>query len=64
MFGVDLEKESGKKTPGPVAKEDTPFAFADPSEYKHLSEQDRQALTERMINKHRAWADGKLRGNA
>lgn len=63
-MGVDLEKEAKETLPSAVAKEETPFAFADPSAYEHLTPEERQKLTERMMNKHRAWADGKLRGNA
>jgi hypothetical protein len=62
MFGVDLEKEAGNPTE--VKKDGTPFKFADPSEYEHLGPEEKQALTDRMMKQHRAWADGKLKGNA
>lgn len=62
MFGVDLEKE--KSVPSDIKNDETPFKFADPSEYEHLSPEDRQELTDKMLKQHRAWADGKLRGKA
>jgi hypothetical protein len=49
----------GKQPSAPTSQGDTPL-FGDPSEYEHLSEEQKQALTEKMMGKHKALTGGKL----
>ena len=36
--------------------------FRDPSEYAHLSDKEKEELTDKMMTAHRAWSAGKLKG--
>jgi len=62
MLGVDIEGEAKKERSSPppppaaaAAIEGTPFStqFKHPSEYAHLSEEQKQKLTEQMKGLHR-----------
>jgi len=39
-------------------KEDT-FAFRDPGEYKHLPDEEKKRLTEKMMGAHKRWSQGR-----
>lgn len=53
----------GAKVEEPVAvgkKSAEGFSFRDPSEYDHLTTEEKDELTNQMLQKHRVWATGKL----
>ena len=63
LHGVDLSKDSnaeGKKE----STEPTQSAmlFGDPEEYSHLSQKEKEDLTEKMMKKHKAWAGDSILG--
>ena len=47
MHGIDVDKEQAKRI------KETTFKFGDPSSYKHLSDKDKEALTEKMLGMHK-----------
>ena len=51
IHGIDIDKAKKEK------KEADSFLFRDPKEYEHLSEEERKELTEKMLGKHKGWAD-------
>lgn len=55
--GIDLDKEI-KKTPTqtPTEEQQSNFIFGDPTEYEKLPEDDRIALTSKMMGEHQGWA--------
>ena len=73
-MGVDIEKGEKKSKGEKAVKEDTKtdkqgFIFKDPKEYEHLSQEERQRLTDKMMGHFKAWAkspmpikDGGIRG--
>lgn len=36
--------------------------FKDPSEYDHMTDEEKDELTNKMLQAHRAWSSGKLKG--
>ena len=70
LQGIDLpdleeiskEEKTGTRTQ-PVRRDEIPSfvedtkhsMFCDPSEYEHLSQEERQALTEKMMGNHKNW---------
>lgn len=58
FFGVDLEDKKGG-TPIKHKKEEDDFTFKDPSEYKDMTKEEREKLTDQMMGKHRKWVSGK-----
>lgn len=53
LHGIDLDKETGEKQ---VKKKATDgFKFGDPDSYKDMSQEEREALTQQMMAKHKAW---------
>jgi hypothetical protein len=53
MFGAKFDEEEKKK--------EDDFTFKDPKEYAKLSDKERKALTDKMIDKHKKWAGGVLK---
>jgi len=53
-----LDKELGNETPLNVPSKATQnnFIFGDPSEYEKLSEEERNATTQKMMSAHKDWA--------
>lgn len=49
IHGIDIDKAKKEK------KEADSFLFRDPKEYEHLSKEERKALTEEMLGKHKGW---------
>lgn len=57
IHGIDLDKELGNDVKStPSKKQQSNFVFGDPAEYEKLSEEDRIAQTQKMMNKHKDWA--------
>jgi len=65
MHGIDVEKGSEKKNEN-SNEEDTPQQpqqprgqqlpiFGDPESYKHLSDEEKENETRRMMSQHKAW---------
>ena len=54
FHGIKLDGDSKRSTASPEAEHGVP---GDPDSYSHLTEQERQELTDRMMGKHRAWAE-------
>lgn len=63
MHGIDIPDKGGKKPvskptddfpsrPGEVV-ETLPFAFKDPKEYAHLTQEQREELTQKMMGTHK-----------
>lgn len=68
LVGVELTDNAPKKpnpdgspvntAQGPQHTEAIPgFTFKDPREYDHLSQEERQAITEDMMDKHKTWKE-------
>ena len=59
MKGVDLD--ASEETPSkPIKKEiNNKFVFRDPSEYEHLTQEERNNLTKEMKENHARWAKEK-----
>jgi hypothetical protein len=69
IHGIDIDKTMEKKRsttmektasvaaypelPRKEGEVDLPFKFADPSTYAHLSQEEKQALTEKMMGAHK-----------
>ena len=51
IHGIDIDKAKKEK------EEADSFLFRDPKEYEHLSMEERKALTEEMLGKHKGWED-------
>jgi len=74
LAGVDIEKGKRKGKGEKPMKENAKaekqgFIFKDPKEYEHLSQEERQGLTDKMMGQFKAWAkspmpikDGGIRG--
>lgn len=67
LVGVDLDKEGRKNSPRKTIQEtpdnleqDIPI-FGDPEKYKKLPEEEKQKITDQMMNKHKSWAGTVLR---
>jgi len=61
--GIDLDKHTGKQSSQASLdeqqkKQSLPL-FRDPSYYDDLSAEEREKLTQEMMNKHRRWVRGK-----
>ena len=54
-MGVDLEGEISD-APAPQAKKKNKFMFKDPEEYKDMSQEEKEKLTQEMMGIHRSWA--------
>lgn len=66
LFGIDLDKAKEEidyekampsdplKEPRIEEEQSLPI-FKDPSEYEHMSEEERKELTQKMMGKHQAW---------
>lgn len=57
LHGVSLKggsKKSKKETQS--ANQPVPL-FGDPEEYKKLSSEEKESLTQKMLNKHKTWAE-------
>lgn len=72
ISGIDLEKELSKETGDSKSllenqqkKQDLPL-FMDPDDYDNLSEEEREKMTEKMMSRHKNWANtgtsGKISG--
>jgi len=65
LQGIDLDKElkkKGQKTQSQSLddqqkKQELPL-FRDPEEYKDLSQEERERLTQEMMSKHKNWTEG------
>lgn len=59
LHGANLTLEgdstSDKK---PLTKTKSEFTFQDPSTYAHLSKDEKEALTQRMMASHKFWHEG------
>jgi len=51
LRGIDLNEVSGRK--GKKVQESKEFTFQSPEEYETMSMEERKALTERMMGKHK-----------
>lgn len=61
IHGVDVEnvmEQSEEKKRMPEKKKDEGL-FKDPEEYKDLSQNEREALTQQMMGRLKKWAEGK-----
>lgn len=58
VHGIDLSSSLGKgnKTKSEKPDQKIPL-FGDPEEYKNLSKEERDKVTEKMMNKHKSWAN-------
>lgn len=58
VHGVDLDKELGNDIPQNIPSKTTQnnFIFGDPSEYEKLSDDERNAKTQKMMDLHKDWA--------
>ena len=54
FHGIKLDDDSKPSTAGPKSEHGVP---GDPDSYAHLSMEERQELTDRMMGKHRAWSE-------
>jgi hypothetical protein len=62
LAGVDLDKALEKapghvstpKDKGPKNQQNT-FLFGDMSEYEHMSQEEKEELTQQMMGRHKAW---------
>lgn len=65
IHGIDLSKHS-KNNPPPKQKDkeviQSPFMFGNPEDYSHMSKEEKEELTQKMLNHHMQWAGGKLKG--
>lgn len=55
MHGVDLEEgvmKSGGKKEAPKNE----FVFGSPEDYAHLTKEEREELTKKMMGQHKSWA--------
>jgi len=58
IHGVDLNG-TGENTNNHTDKAEPAVPlFGDPEDYKHLSEDEREAITAKMIGKHKNWSNG------
>lgn len=55
LQGVDLDKELGK-APSTRSSKESQFLFRDPKDYEHLSQEEREELTQKMMGMHKSWA--------
>lgn len=63
VHGIDLDKEAKKSKNKPTKqkfdeiekKQDIPL-FRDPSEYESMSQEEKEQLTQKMMGKHKQWA--------
>ncbi len=53
IHGIDIDKAKKEK------EEADSFLFRDPKDYKHLSKEEKEKLTQEMMGKHKGWADQK-----
>lgn len=58
LAGIDLEGETefGEIEPRPSSKKENLWVFKDPSEYEHLSQEEKEELTRKMKGVHQQWA--------
>jgi hypothetical protein len=57
LQGIDLDK-TGKSTSRVTPKQSSTNAlplFGSPEDYAHLSEEERQEMTQKMMGKHKSW---------
>lgn len=62
IHGIDLDKALAKtsaSSPSTVSSNDG-LIFKDPKEYEHLTQQEKEALTEKMMKKFKAWAQNPM----
>lgn len=67
MHGVDIKDDKGSKSS--KGSEDSSVSnehvdpevplFGDPSEYEHMSEEERESLTQKMMGKHKTFVKQK-----
>ena len=66
IHGIDISKdvrqESQSSAGEQAPKEMTLFTFGDPKEYEHLTPEQRQELTEKMMLQHQQWSGQVLKG--
>jgi hypothetical protein len=51
IHGIDIDKAKKEK------EEADSFLFRDPKEYKHLSKEEKEKLTQEMLGRHKGWVD-------
>lgn len=61
LVGVDLEKEVSKRQGSTDAKRVSAL-FQDPKEYEKLSDEEKEKMTQEMIERHKLWARGNVKG--
>jgi hypothetical protein len=64
LVGVDLDKETKKRPTknSQTIQEDPDIPiFGDPEKYKEYSEEEKQKITDQMMQKHKSWAGTVLR---
>jgi hypothetical protein len=57
LQGIDLEKhlpEGSRVTPKQSSANTLPL-FGAPEDYAHLNQEEKEALTQKMMGKHRSW---------
>lgn len=57
IHGVELKDSNNHADRVDNLERPVPF-FGDPDEYKHLSVEEREQLTQKMMGKHKTWAKG------
>ena len=56
MHGIDVEKTIKEDGGGRQVKKEEKGFFRDPEEYKDLSDEEKEALTQEMMKKLKGWA--------
>jgi hypothetical protein len=54
LVGVDIDKEAEEtpRTPPKLSSKSSGMMFRDPKDYEHMSKEERQALTDKMMGAH------------
>lgn len=60
LHGVDLKDTQSGSSPSNSALEPEVPLFGDPDSYKHLSDAEKNSLTEKMMKGHKNWASNIL----
>jgi len=56
IHGIDLDKTTkGSDVPQTQGKQMAGFKFGKPEDYEHMSKEEREKLTQKMMGQHKAW---------
>jgi len=59
IAGVEFKIQSGEVEKKPLEELKRSFRFGAPEEYDHLSEEEKEELTQHMMGKHKMWKSSK-----